>query len=101
MMLLEESEGKGEEERRLRNYTRKRFRTSTQNINCDRFRLVFSLVYVQIYSLTDLVVRLFFLWWQPGEPDPCFIDLVYTADCTNQLVSSFEEVTRKLKLDLG
>ena len=101
MMLLEESEGKGEEERRLRNYTRKRFRTSTQIIICDHFRLAFSLVYVQIYSLTDLVVRLFFLWWQPEETGPCFIDLVYTKDCTNQLVSSFEEVIRELKLDLG
>ena len=44
MMLLEESEGKGEEKRRLRNYARKHFRTPSQNIKYVRFRLALSLV---------------------------------------------------------
>ena len=38
MTLLEGSEGKGEEERRLRNYARKHFRTASQLTKYDRFR---------------------------------------------------------------
>ena len=48
MMLLGGSEGKGEEKTRLRNHAKKHFRTSTQNIICNRFRLVLSLVYANI-----------------------------------------------------
>ena len=59
-----------------------------------------SLVYVLINSLTDLVVRLFFPWWQPKETGPCSIDLEYTAESTNRLVSSLEEMTKKLKLEV-
>ena len=61
--------------------------------------LASSLVYVLINSFTDLGVRLFFLWWQPKETGPCSRDLVYTTDCTNQLVSSLEDMIKKLKLE--